>query len=355
VTATKDDPLDSALDAGLRYVSDEQPGIRRRRCGRGFTYVEAENRRVREAKTLARIRALAIPPAWTDVWICANPRGHLQATGRDARGRKQYRYHSEWRALRDRKKFDRLPEFGAALPRLRRRVARDLRLRGLPRERVLAAVVRLLERSLIRVGNDEYARDNGSYGLTTLLRRHVGVNGSCVRFEFEAKSGRRWVTEVDDRRLGRTIRRCQEIRGQKLFTYLDSDGSPRDVDSGCVNDYLRSSTGEAFSAKDFRTWAGTVQAAALLRRSCEEDVERADAERRVVEVVGEVASLLGNTPAICRKSYVHPGLLDSFLDGRLCNRARKGVPPGPRGLAADERFTLALLRGLRRATRGGQA
>lgn len=338
-------PRASARAAGLRYVDDGMPGIRRRRCGRGFTYLDAAGETVRDPAERARFEALAIPPAWTDVWICPFPDGHLQATGRDDRSRKQYRYHPDWREVRDRTKFERLHEFGTVLPRLRGRIERDLDLAGLPRERVLAAVVRLLEESLIRVGNDEYARGNGSYGLTTLRRRHADVDGTTVRFEFWAKSGRRCETEVDDPRLAEIVRDCQELRGQELFTYLDDEESRRDVGSGDVNEYLREVTGEDFTAKDFRTWAGTVHAAALLRRRCGEG-ERTEREAKscVVATVREVAERLGNTAATCREFYIHPAVLDAFVDGTLARVAGGAAPPGPRGLSADERLTLDLLR-----------
>lgn len=339
-----EDPRGSARAAGLRYVSDDMPGVRRRRCGRGFTYLDVEGETVRDEEERARYRALAIPPAWTEVWICPFANGHLQATGRDDKGRKQYIYHPDWREERERAKFSRMLAFGESLPRLRRRIESDLDREGLPRERVLAAVVQLLERSLIRVGNDEYARNNGSYGLTTLRRRHAEVDGETVRFEFKAKSGKRFDAEVDDPQLAEIVQGCQELRGQELFTYVDDDGRRRDVGSGDVNDYLREISGEELTAKDFRTWAGTVRAAAILRRRCAEELPRREAERRVVAAVREVADRLSNTAAVCRKSYIHPAVLDGFLDGSLHEQAGGPVPRSPRGLDADERFTLELLR-----------
>jgi DNA topoisomerase-1 len=252
------DPEATAEEAGLRYVSDAMPGIRRRRAGRGFTYAGTDGRRLTDRRVLARIRALAIPPAWTDVWICPIARGHLQATGRDARGRKQYRYHARWREVRDEAKYGRMVAFGQALPRIRRRVEADLALPGLPRERVLAAVVRLLEKTAVRVGNEEYARENRSFGLTTLRNRHAEVGTSRIRFRFRGKGGKETEVELNDRRLARIVARCQELPGQALFTYLDEDGEPRTVDSADVNEYLREISGEEFTAKDFRTWAGTV-------------------------------------------------------------------------------------------------
>jgi DNA topoisomerase-1 len=339
-----ENPRASARAAGLRYVTDDMPGIRRRRRGRGFSYLDPAGKTVRDRAERERFAALAIPPAWTGVWICPRADGHLQATGLDARGRKQYRYHPEWREVRGRTKFTRMLAFGESLPRLRRRIERDLARSGMPRERVLAAVVWLLERSLIRVGNDEYARDNGSYGLTTLRRRHAEVAGGTVRFEFKAKSGRRCETEVDDRRLARIVRRCQELRGQELFTYLDDAGERRDVGSGDVNDYLREVAGEELTAKDFRTWAGTVRATALLRRRCDEDLSEREAKSCVVATIREVADRLANTAATCRKFYIHPAVIDAFLDGSLREHAAGPVPRAPRGLDADERFTLELLR-----------
>jgi DNA topoisomerase-1 len=260
------DPEATAEEAGLRYVNDAMPGIRRRRAGRGFTYAGTDGRRLTDRRVLARIRALAIPPAWTDVWICPIARGHLQATGRDARGRKQYRYHARWREVRDEAKYGRMVAFGQALPRIRRRVEADLALPGLPRERVLAAVVRLLEKTAVRVGNEEYARENRSFGLTTLRNRHAEVGTSRIRFRFRGKGGKETEVELNDRRLARIVARCQELPGQALFTYLDEDGEPRTVDSADVNEYLREISGEEFTAKDFRTWAGTVLATPRPRR-----------------------------------------------------------------------------------------
>ena len=308
------DPLDSARVAGLRYVDDDRPGIRRRRAGRGFIYLDADGRRVRDAETLARIKRLAIPPAWRDVWICPHAHGHLQASGRDARGRKQYRYHARWRAVRDETKYARMLAFAAALPAVRRRVDEDLKRPGLPREKVLAAVVRLLETTLIRVGNEEYARANRSFGLTTMRARHVDIDGATLTFEFRGKGGRQHRVDINDRRLARIVGRCQELPGQELFQYLDADGERRTVDSGDVNAYLREVIGEDFTAKDFRTWAGTVLAALALA-----EVERFDsqaqARRHVVRAVEQVAQSLGNTPAICRKSYIHPAVIETYLEG----------------------------------------
>lgn len=347
-----DHPEASARAAGLRYVDDSMPGFTRLPWGRGFTYRDADGETVRDPEARRRFEALAIPPAWTEVWICRHENGHLQATGRDDRGRKQYRYHDDWLEVRERTKFDRMRHFGRKLPVLRKRIDADLRRHGLPRERVLAAVVRLLETSLIRVGNDEYARDNGSYGLTTLRRRHADVTSTKVRFEFTAKGGIERTAEITDRRLARVVKGCQELYGQELFTYLDDDDERRDVTSGDVNDYLREATGEAFTAKDFRTWGGTTQAVALLR-GCLSEPESEEgeegendgkaAEKQVVEAIRCVAERLGNTPAVCRQFYVHPGVVEAFHDGRLAALAEEPTPRSPRGLDADERFALALL------------
>jgi DNA topoisomerase-1 len=300
----------------LRFSSDAQPGIRRRRAGRGFRYAAGDGSRVRDSQTLARIRALAVPPAWTDVWICADPAGHLQATGRDARGRKQYRYHEAYRRRRERAKFDRLVEFGRALPRIRRRVDTDLAQPGLPRTKVLAAITRLLELSLIRVGNEEYARLNRSFGLTTLRGRHVRVDGQSLRFRFPGKSGRVVEVGLSDRRLARVISRCQELPGQDLFQYLGDDDKAHSIASEDVNDYLRDVARCDVTAKTFRTWAATALAWRALRSVAGLD-SRQFARRHVVAAMRDVAGRLGNTPAVVRKSYVHPSVLDAFLDGSL--------------------------------------
>lgn len=305
-----------AREAGLRYTVDTQKGIHRRIRGMAVTYVDAEGKAVRDAETLARIKALAIPPAWRDVWICKQENGHLQATGRDARGRKQYRYHVLWRQQRDDNKFQRMAAFARALPRLRRRVTRDLRRRGMPREKVLATVVRLLEATLIRVGNDEYAKQNGSYGLTTMRGKHVKVKGSRIGFAFRGKSGKRHEISVTDARLARIVRKCQDMPGQELFVYEDEKGGdePRHVTSQDVNAYLREVTGADFTAKDFRTWAGTVLAAMALREF-EEVSSQTQAKRNVVMAIEAVAQMLGNTPAVCRKCYIHPEIVNSYLEG----------------------------------------
>ncbi len=337
---------ESARDAGLRYVSDTMPGLMRQRRGRGFVYRTVRGRAVKDARTLDRIGRLAIPPAWRDVWICADPRGHLQATGRDARRRKQYRYHATWTASRNETKFGRLEAFGRALPALRRQVARDLRQPAVSRARVLATVVSLLERTLIRVGNDEYARANRSYGLTTLEDRHVKVRGPRVRFTFRAKSGVSQVVEVEDAGLARSVRRCQELPGQVLFQYLDATGARQSVGSADVNAYVRAATGQDFTAKDFRTWAGTVLAACALGRLCPAPSTTAR-KRQVTEVVAAVAGRLGNTPAVCRRCYIHPGVIDAYLDGRAADC--RSVRLRESRMSADEAAVQALLRRLSRA------
>jgi DNA topoisomerase I len=318
-----------ARDAGLRYATDARPGISRHRSGRGFSYRDAEGRTIRDPAVLARIRALAIPPAWTDVWICPWPNGHLQARGRDARGRKQYRYHADWHQHRGSNKFDRMLAFSEVLPRIRRRCDADLATRGMSREKVLAAVVRLLELTLIRVGNDEYARLNQSFGLTTLRDRHAKVEGGSVRFRFRGKSGQTHEVGLRDRRLAGLVRRCQELPGQELFQYVDDDGEVRDIDSDDVNGYIREAAGAEFSAKDFRTWAGTVLAYRALRALQPADGEHG-AKRNVVEAIRQTADQLGNTPAVARGSYVHPAVLEAYLEGSI---------PGALVQAAEEQDT----------------
>jgi DNA topoisomerase I len=345
VTLELGDPQASAEEAGLRYMTDEVPGIRRRRAGKGWTYRRPDGSRVSDPDRIAWIKRLAIPPAWTEVWISPLKRGHLQATGRDARGRKQYRYHSRWRAVRDQAKYGRLIEFARTLPRIRRRTERDLRRRGLPREKVLALVVRLLEETLIRVGNDEYARDNRSYGLATLRDRHVTVRGAEVRFTFRGKGGKTHEVEFRDRRLAQLVKRCQEIPGQELFQYYDADGNRVDVTSGDVNDYLREISGQDFTAKDFRTWAGTVAAAMALQEFREIDDE-AGRKKAIVTAVERVAGQLGNTPAVCRACYVHPEVLDRYLDGTMVDalsRQATGAGRGAHALRPEEAAVLGLL------------
>lgn len=342
------DPEESAKAAGLRYVSDDMPGIRRRKRGKGFTYLDAKGNTVTDERTLERIRKLAIPPAWTDVWICPTANGHLQATGRDARGRKQYRYHAEWRNVRDETKFGRMIAFGDALPKIRARVENDLSLRGLKREKVVATVVRLLETTLIRIGNREYARQNGSFGLTTLRDGHVDIEGSKLRFEFRGKSGKEHSVEIQDRRVARIVKQCRDLPGQTLFQYLDENGERQKITSEDVNAWLKETTGEDFSAKDFRTWGGTVLALSALLEigACESEKE---AGKAVVETVKRVAGELGNRPAICRKYYIHPVVIDTFVAGRLEETLEDAVEDSPddgdNGLRKLEAQVLRLLRG----------
>lgn len=306
-------PAAEAREAGLRYTTDEQPGIHRHTKGARVTYTGVDGKAVKDPETLARIKSLVIPPAWTDVWICRHENGHLQATGRDARGRKQYRYHPRWRQQRDDNKFHRMTAFARALPRLRRKLKHDLTLRGMPREKVLATVVRLLEATLIRVGNDEYAKQNGSYGLTTMHGKHVKVSGAKIGFAFRGKSGKQHEISVSDPKLARIVQKCQDMPGQDLFVYEEA-GQIRDVTSQDVNNYLREITGAEFTAKDFRTWAGTVLAAMALQEF-EAVSSQAQAKKNVVMAIEAVARMLGNTPAVCRKCYVHPMVLDSYLQG----------------------------------------
>ncbi|HUP82833.1 MAG TPA: DNA topoisomerase IB [Candidatus Limnocylindria bacterium] len=322
--------LDAAHSAGLRYADPSEPGISRVRHGRGFTYRDAAGRRLTSAADIERIRAIAIPPAWRDVWICSSARGHIQAMGTDARGRRQYRYHQSWTKTRHAAKFERSIAFARALPRLRRRVARDLRRPGMPREKVLAAVVRLLDRTLLRVGNERYARDNNSFGLTTLRNRHARPDGrGGLLLSFRGKSGKFHEAELRDRRLVRIIRACQDLPGQRLLGYRDESGQERPIESADVNDYIRDATGEEFSAKDFRTWAATVLAAREMQHS--DDVPAA---------VRAVAAQLGNTPAVCRNSYINPAVL---ADGDRRHARAAPVPTRPSGLSADERRVLAVL------------
>jgi DNA topoisomerase-1 len=309
-----DEHVEAAEAAGLRYVTDALPGIRRRRAGRGFVYLDPAGGVIRDPELLRRIRGLVIPPAWREVWICPSPVGHIQVTARDDRGRKQYRYHPRYRAIRDETKFGRMLEFSDLLPSLRQRVERDLARTELSREKVLATVVRLLEKTHIRVGNDEYARENRSYGLTTLRRRHVAVSGDKVRFEFRGKSGVLHSISITDRRLARIVQHCQTLPGQELFQYLDSDGRRQSVDAGDINGYLREITGKEITAKDFRTWAGTMLAAAALRELGPAKSVK-EAKANIIRAVDQVAARLGNTRAVCRKYYVHPALLAAYMDG----------------------------------------
>jgi Topoisomerase IB len=305
---------EAAEEAGLHYVSDDRPGYTRKTRDRDFEYLDTQSKRIRDGQRLLRIKRLAIPPAWTDVWICPSPTGHIQATGRDARGRKQYRYHERWRELRDENKFERLADFAKALPKIRRRVAKDLKLPGVPREKVVATIVQLLERTLIRIGNEEYARENKSFGLTTMKNRHVKVDGPQLRFRFRGKSGRQHEVDVTDRRIAKIVSKCQDLPGQNLFQYLNN-GEVREVTSQDVNDYLREISGQNFTAKDFRTWAGTLLAAIALNLH-EKFESQKQAKTNVKTAICAVAELLGNTAAICRKCYVHPAIVEAYLGGR---------------------------------------
>jgi DNA topoisomerase-1 len=340
------EPREASRAAGLRYVSDEAPGIRRQRRGESFTYKDADGRTVRDRATLKRIKSLAVPPAWTDVWVCPLANGHLQATGRDQRGRKQYRYHPRWRQVRDEHKFSRMIAFGRALPMIRERVERDLARPGLGREKVLATVVRLLEMTLIRVGNEEYVRENRSFGLTTLRTQHVDVDGTTIKFEFRAKSGKMQSIKLRDRRLARIVKACIEMPGKELFQYIDEAGERRTIDSADVNEYLREISGDEFTAKDFRTWAGTVLAALALQELQSADTQSA-AKRNVTQAIERVAAKLGNTPAICRKCYVHPEVIGCYLEGSLVGLLTEKVSGKLRndleGLDAAEATVLAFL------------
>ncbi|WP_338663086.1 DNA topoisomerase IB [Pararoseomonas sp. SCSIO 73927] len=340
------EPREAARAAGLRYVSDTRPGITRRPKGDGFAYFDASGDPVTEEAVLERIRSLAIPPAYTDVWICPHANGHIQATGRDAKGRKQYRYHPRWRETRDATKYEHMEEFAAALPALRARVAADLARKELCREKVLATVVRLLETTLIRVGNDDYAKENGSFGLTTLRNKHVKVEGRTMRFAFKGKSGKTWKLGVEDRRIARVVKACQELPGQELFAWPAEDGTMHDVSSGDVNDYLREVTGRDITAKDFRTWSGTVMAALALREFEAFDSQTA-AKKNVRAAIENVAARLGNTPTVCRKCYVHPDVIEGYMAGQLvlemAERAEQELREELEQLRPEEAAVLALL------------
>jgi DNA topoisomerase-1 len=336
-----DDAAEAAADAGLRYVTDDRPGIARRRRGRGFSYVAATGETITDTATRNRIARLAVPPAWTDVWICADPRGHVQATGRDARGRKQYRYHERWRQVRDADKYDKLQQFGRLLPDLRSTVDRDLGRAGLPRQKALALVVRLLDDTMIRVGNDEYALANGSYGLTTMGPEHVDVDGATVAFAFVGKGGQRHEVSVQDRRLARLVRRCSELGGQTLFGYVDADGELVDLGSSDVNEYLRAAAdGLDVTAKDFRTWGGTCTVAGELATAGQPGTER-ETEATILAAIDTAAAVLGNTRTVCRSCYVHPAVLDSYRDGQLDDEWRRAR--ATKRLDRAERAVLGIL------------
>ena len=340
------EPVESAKVVGLRYVTDEMPGFRRLKAGKTFRYVDQSGKLLRDSIHLGRIKSLAIPPAWMDVWICPLHNGHLQATGRDARGRKQHRYHQRWREVRDETKYLRMVAFAHALPLIRRRVAKDLKLPGLPRNKVLATVVKLLEASLIRVGNEEYARENNSFGLTTLRDKHVQVKGATLHFEFRGKGGKDHEIEIENPRLARIVKTCQDLPGQELFQYIDAEGQRQQVDSDDVNTYLREISGADFTAKDFRTWSGTVLAAMALREFERFD-SQAQAKKNLLRAIEHVAQRLGNTPSICRKCYIHPAVVDSYLDGSLLAQVkRKATAEMSHSLSklpAEEAAVLALL------------
>ena len=343
------DPRGTAAAAGLHYVGDDRPGIRRRKAGKHFSYRRDGHGTMggeilRDPETLARIRSLAIPPAWTDVWICKSANGHIQATGRDAKGRKQYRYHARFREVREGTKYQHMLAFAESLPAIRKKVHEHLALRGLPREKVLATVVHLLEATLIRVGSDEYAKQNKSYGLTTLKNRHVEVNGSELRFNFKGKSGKVWRLGIRDRRIAKVIRACQELPGQELFQYVDDDGETRDVTSSDVNAYLKEVSGEDITAKDFRTWQGTVLAALALQEFQKFD-NQAGAKKNIREAIQRVAARLGNTPTICRKCYIHPEVFESYLSDELVLETGGAAAAAESALTPEEAAVFALLRG----------
>lgn len=335
-----------ATRVNLTYVNDTEPGIRRRRAGTGFTYILPDGARVTDPWTLKRIKSLAVPPAWTDVWISADPSGHIQATGRDQAGRKQYRYHPDWATLRDEEKFSSLPDFAEALPALRARVDGDLRKRGVKRERVVASVVWLLDHTMMRIGNDSYMRDNKSYGATTLRSRHVRINGSELRFAFVGKSGQEWKLRLVDRRIANALRAIQEIPGQHLFQYIDTDGTRRPIHSQDVNDYIRDAIGEQFTSKDFRTWGGTTAAALLLAETATPASQR-QIKRTLNQVIDTVATRLRNTRAVCRRGYIHPDIISAWEAGRLCDQIAEiqGRLREPRdGLDTGETAVLTWLR-----------
>ncbi len=339
------------LPPGLRYVSDAKAGCTRRRMGSRFVYFDPDGNRIRDPEEIARINALAVPPAYTDVWICADPRGHLQATGRDTRGRKQYRYHPRWRETRDANKYDRMQAFGEALPKIRARATRDLELPGMPRDRLVATVVRLLDTTLVRVGSVEYARDNRSYGLTTLRKRHLEVKSGQVRFRFRGKSGIEHDVSIDDPRVARIVRRCMDLPGQELFQYVDDDGARHAIGSADINDYLREASGADFTAKDYRTWAASVYALRALRQHTL--TTAADARRHLIATIKEVATILRNTPAVCRRCYIHPAIIDAFEAAELGDIC---AAPRRRGLRVDECVFVALLAQIaKRARRAAKA
>jgi DNA topoisomerase-1 len=347
-TKTPNEKISNIADAkaaGLRYVSDEAPGISRRKSGKGFSYRDANGEVIRDERILARIKAMAIPPAWKEVWICPFANGHIQATGSDERGRKQYRYHEKWREVRDQQKYEKMMAFGRALPKIRRRVARDLKQRGLPRTKVLAAIVQLLEKTMIRVGNEQYAKENKSFGLTTMRNRHAKIKGAKVQFDFKGKSGIHHEIDLEDEKLARVIAKLQDLPGQELFQYESENGEIVSAGSSDVNDYLHEIAGEEFTAKDFRTWNGTVLAAMALQEFEKFD-SATQARKNVVAAIERVAKRLGNTPSVCRKCYVHPAIMESYLDGSLTEVLSRKVEKelqNLRDLRAEEAAVLAFL------------
>lgn len=344
---TSTEPPESAQAAGLRYVSDDRPGIRRVKRRAGFGYIGTDGKPIRDETTLSRIRKLAIPPAYSDVWISTDPRGHIQATGRDARGRKQYRYHVRWREVRDETKFDRMVAFAQTLPTIRQALERDLARPGLPREKVLATVISLLEATMIRVGNEEYAKSNDSYGLTTMHEEHVRITGDTVRFSFRGKSGREHKVNLHDRKLARIVRQVRDLPGQDLFAYVDDDGAPASISSQDVNAYLRAISGADFTAKDFRTWEGTLACALAL--AAQRVQAKSEVKARVVAAIKAVSERLGNTPAVCKKSYIHPGVIDEFVANGGLELARRKVAKTPlsaHALSGDESRVLAFIQKL---------
>lgn len=346
VPSTPTDPREAAESAGLVYVSDEDRGIQRERKGDDWQFFRPGGQPVADEATLERVRKLAIPPAWTEVWICPKANGHLQATGRDARGRKQYKYHAQFREIRESTKYEHMLEFARALPALRAKIAEHMALRGLPREKVLATVVHLLETTLIRVGNDDYARENKSYGLTTLRNPHVKVEGAALRFQFKGKSGKTWRLQLKDRRIAKIVRACQELPGQRLFQYQDDEGEAREVTSADVNEYLREISGSDITAKDFRTWAGTVMAALALQEFEAFDSQAAQ-KKNLKAAIESVAARLGNTPTICRKCYVHPEVMNAYVEGKLLlevkQRVEKELREDLAQLKPEEAAVLAML------------
>lgn len=338
------DPVASAKEAGLRYFHEAQLTVKRRKNGKTFDYTDGSGRKIKDAKTIERINSLALPPAWIDVTVSPTPNSHLQAIGVDEKGRKQYRYHPDWNKFRSETKFDKMTEFGAALPKIRKQMAVDLDKQGLPQEKVLAAIVKLLEKTMIRIGNEEYAKENKSYGLTTLQNKHVQVSPTKVKINFKGKSGKFHNIELEDRRLARLIGKLQDLPGQELFQYIDDDGERRGVDSADVNEYIQTAAGAEFTAKDFRTWRGTILAALFLA-----DCQRAETEtankKLVTDIVKQVAGELGNTPTVCRKCYIHPVIISSFLEGDLLKLGDETeIEVDTVGLLPEEKKVLAFLK-----------